>query len=138
MKKKEDDNLTNVQKIALIREGKIFCPNTFFTGIAKKFVNFLFETILSPEFLVWAAFSFAFFFAVFKYELYTLMWIWLIYAGISFIFIVARSIRHLLENKTTLEIKAQASASATAALTGSISELAGTVIDKIGGKNDNT
>ena len=128
MSKEIIEQLNEAQKLALVNNGNLFCWRTFLTGWVRKLTNFVFETILSPEFLVWVIFTVIFFsFYAKDKEIMPL----LIYAGISVIFIIARSVRHVLENKTTLEIKAQANASANAALTGNISELVKTTVEKI-------
>ena len=126
MSKEEVEELTPAQKFVLINNGNVFCWKTFLTGWAKKFTNFIFETILSPEFLVWVVFTIIFF--SYYTEAKELMPL-LIYAGISIVFIIARSIRHVLEHKTTLAIQMSASASATAALTGDIATMAKTAIE---------
>ena len=134
MEKEEIERLTAAQKFALVENGNVFCWKTFKTKLVKKVVNFFFDVILSAEFLVWVFFTIPFFHAMFRQKLWKEIFLWLIYAGISIIFIIARSVRIVLEQKTTLEIKAQATASATAAITGSISELTGKVVDKIKGE----
>jgi len=129
MSKDEVKQLTAEQHRALIETGNIFCWRKCLTGLAKKFINFIFDIILSSEFLVWVAFTIAFFFALFYFKLGKNQWIWMIYMIISIVFIVARSLRVVLEQKTTLEIKMAAEAKATAALTGDVSNIAKTAID---------
>ena len=127
MSKKEVEKLSNEDRIKLVNSGNIFCIRKFLTGFIKKVVNFIFEIVLSAEFLVWTAFSIAFFFAMFKFSLASMMWIWLVYAGISIVFIIARSIRIVLEQKTTLELKMQASTS----ITGDLNQIAQQALDNI-------
>jgi len=133
MNKDEIKNLSKEEKLELVNNGNLFCKQKFRTGLTKKLVNFFFEVMLSAEFLVWVVFTVLFIFALFKFNLAAVTWIWLVYFGISVIFIIARSIRVVLEQKTTLAIQANATASVTTAITGSISDLIGTVFDKIKG-----
>jgi len=137
MGKDEVKELSTEERLKLIQSGSLFCGQKFLTGLVKKFINFIFETICSSEFIVFAIFSVAFFSALFIFNFATAVWLWGIYAGVGVIFIIARSIRIVLEQKTTLAIQANATASVTTAITGSVSEILKTVISEVkGGKNE--
>ena len=137
MNKQNEKELSAEERLRLVQTGNLFCGQKFFTGLIKKFVNFIFETICSSEFIVFAIFSVAFFCALFIFDLVTAVWLWGIYAGVGIIFIVARSIRIVLEQKTTLAIQANATASVTTAITGSVSEILKTALNEIKKEKNN-
>jgi len=111
LSKEELEKLSKEEKLELVNKGYLFCTRRLTTGLVKKFVNFIFETILSPEFIVFACFSIAFFSEDKKENIH-----WVVYGIISFIFIVARALRTLIGDKTTVNVNANATVGATAAL----------------------
>ena len=137
MSKNEVKELSAEERLKLVQAGNLFCGQKFLTGLVKKFINFIFETICSSEFIVFLLFTIAFFIAILHFELIKEPWLWGIYGGMGVIFMIARSIRVVLEQKTTLAIQANATANVTTAITGSVSEILKTAISEIkGGKNE--
>ena len=129
MNKEEVEKLSKEEKLTLVREGKLFCVRTFIAGIVRKMVNFIFEVILSREFIVFAIFSIAFY----KTSEPKLIWHWVCYAAVGVVFILAQAIRVLLKEKTTLDIKANANVSAAAALNaaGDLNKAASQIIEGV-------
>ena len=108
MSKEEIEELTKEEKLTLVEKGHLFCARTFFTGLVRKFVNFIFETILSAEFLVLILFSVAFFQAT-SIDL----GLWIVYGVVCVIFIIAKPLKHLINEKTTLNMNASFGANAS-------------------------
>jgi len=133
MCKDDVKELSMEERLRLVKEGHLYCGKTFVVGLIRKLVNFIFETVCSSEFIVFAVFSIAFFSALFIFNLAHFVWIWGIYAGVGVIFIVARSIRVVLEQKTTLAIQANANANMSAVVTGSVSEILKAAAEEIKG-----
>ena len=124
MSKDEVKQLSKEEKLTLVNSGNLFCIRTFLTGIARKFVNFIFETILSREFIV-----FIIVMLFFLKEKEKPMWLWICFVSVGIVFIIAQALNYLLRNKTTLNIDHKTNLGASVALTGDVSNIAKTAID---------
>jgi len=103
MSKEEVEKLTYEQKIDLIRNGNLWCGKTFLIGLIKKVFNIIF----SREFLVFSIVTFGmWFFDLFKDKTYFIG-----YLVLSVVFIIAESLKILIEQKTTMSINANVGAS---------------------------
>jgi len=131
MSKDEIKDLSKDEKLTLVNAGNIFCIRKFATGLVKKVINFIFEIILSAEFLVWMIFTIAFF-----HETTKEMWMWIAYGLIAIVFILAKPLKHLIKEKTNLNIDHKTTLGATAALNvvGDLNKAAQQVVENIGGK----
>ena len=128
MSKDEIDELTKDEKLHLVNTGHLFCIRTFLVGLVRKFINFIFETILSAEALVFAAFSVAFFMETLK-----TIFMWITYGVIAIVFIIAKPLKNLINEKTTLNINAEAKVGASAALNvaGDLNKAADQIIEGV-------
>jgi len=126
MSKEEIEKLSKDEKLYLVSTGHLFCVRTFIVGLIRKFINFIFETILSAEALVFAAFSVAFFM-----EDNNDKFIWLIYGLIAIVFILAKPLKNLINEKTTLNINAEAKVGAALNVAGDLNKAADQIIEGV-------
>jgi uncharacterized membrane protein YhfC len=108
MNPEEVETLTKEEKINYIEKGHLFCWKTFWTGIAKKVINFIFSVILSREFLVFVIFSVAFFDTTTKQDVH-----WIVYGCVAGVFIFAEALRILIAYRTNLNLSGNAGVNKT-------------------------
>ena len=98
MSKEELKNISYKQKLDLIRNGNLWCWETFGIGIVSR----LQKIIFSREFVVFVIYTVA----MWQFDLFEKDNGLVFYTIISGLFILVESLRILIENKTTMNINA--------------------------------